>query len=75
MPKLPESELAHSARQYLRRNRGRLPDIASATGIGHQWLLKFSNGKIADPGVRRVEALLRHGGLLPMTDCRERMVS
>jgi hypothetical protein len=69
-PTLPESQLARNARDYLRRNRGRLPAIAAETGVGHQWALKFANGKIADPGVARVEAVLRHGGLLPTTDCR-----
>lgn len=32
-------------------------DIYAATGIAPDWLTKFVNGGIADPGVNRVEAL------------------
>jgi hypothetical protein len=69
-PQLADSQLARNARDYLDRHTGNLPAIAAATGVDYQWLRAFKCGRIADPGVSRVEAILRHGGLLPSTDRR-----
>lgn len=34
-----------------------LAAIAAAAGVEKEWLAKFSKGVIADPGVRKVQAL------------------
>jgi UDP-N-acetyl-D-mannosaminuronic acid transferase (WecB/TagA/CpsF family) len=35
-------------------------DICLATGIGVDWISRFRNGRMLDPGVNRVEALHRY---------------
>ena len=32
-------------------------EIALAAGVDYEWLAKFSQGRIFDPGVRKVQAL------------------
>lgn len=41
----------------LLKKRGGYRDIARATGLGYDWLLKLSAGEIGDPGVNRIERL------------------
>ena len=34
-----------------------LREVAAGSGVGYEWLAKFSQGRIGDPGVRKVQAL------------------
>lgn len=56
----PTMSMLESALNYAKENRGKLPTIAEQTGLGYQWLMKFTNGKISDPGVKKIEVLLKH---------------
>ena len=38
--------------------RGRWPVIAAEAGLEYQWLSKVMQGRIADPGVLKVERIL-----------------
>ena len=47
-------------RDYLATNKGRWRQICAESGVGYWWVLKFTQGHIRDPGVRKLEALLAH---------------
>lgn len=40
---------------------GRRKEIARDTGLGYQWLNKFAQRKIDDPGVNKIEKILEWG--------------
>ena len=42
---------------YLETQKGRLPTIAQATGLGLEWLRKLAGGHIQDPGISKIETL------------------
>lgn len=44
-------------RQRLRDRRGEWPDIAEKAGLSYWWLIKLAQGKIAEPGLHKVERL------------------
>jgi len=44
-------------RLQLINNRGNWPTICRATGIPYSWLTKFAQGKIKNPGIKRIESL------------------
>ena len=41
----------------LARRRGQWPAICRATGLDYDWLTKLAQGRIADPGVRKIQRL------------------
>lgn len=45
---------------YLRIWRGHWPQLAKETGVSVKWIRRFYGGNIPNPGVRALEALLRH---------------
>ncbi len=55
-----EKSLLPITLELLRARSGQYRSIAEATGLDYQWLCKMSQGKIADPGVLKVEALHKH---------------
>lgn len=42
----------------LQRRRGEWPSIAQAAGLSYWWVMKVGQGKIAEPGLRKVEKLV-----------------
>jgi len=42
---------------FLETQKGRLPKIATETGLGLEWLRKLAGGYIRDPGVGKIEKL------------------
>lgn len=44
----------------LQARKGRWPDICAATGLDYDWLTKLAQGRIADPGVRKIQCLASH---------------
>ena len=48
------------AKAYLVAQRGRWPAFAREAGVGYQWILKFANGHISEPGASKVDAILAH---------------
>lgn len=46
-----------SLREELRARRGTWREICEATGISYWWMTKFANGRFAEPGVSKIEAL------------------
>lgn len=53
-------DLITQARQYLDTQRGNWPTVAQEAGVGYQWLIKFAQGHIDNPGARQIDALLKH---------------
>ena len=51
------SDLLASTLRLLEHRTETFPQIARASGVGYEWLKKFSAGGIPDPGVRRVQRL------------------
>lgn len=50
--------LREQAIAVLHANRGNWAKIRKETNLDNQWLAKLSQGKIADPGVKKICALL-----------------
>ena len=47
-------------KELLARAEEAYSEIARETGIPENWLYRFLHGKVADPGVNRVERLYVH---------------
>lgn len=47
-------------RTRLHSRRGEWPAISDATGLSYWWLTKLAQGRIAEPGIRKVERLSLH---------------
>ena len=58
--KFPTGKLMAAVRDRLIGTEEPYDDIFLATGIPANWLWRFANGHIPDPGVNRVEVLYRH---------------
>lgn len=41
----------------LGRRRGRWPVICRDTGLDYQWLTKLAQGRIDDPGIKKIQRL------------------
>lgn len=44
----------------LAARRGQWPAICRATGLDYDWLTKLAQGRITDPGVRKIQRLATH---------------
>lgn len=55
-------------RAELAARKGDWPLICQKTGLGYPWVTKFAQGKIAEPGLRKVEALQRYIADNPLAD-------
>lgn len=55
-------------RQDLGRRKGDWPSMCKTTGLSYGWVTKFAQGKIAEPGLRKVEALQRYIAANPVAD-------
>lgn len=44
-------------RAQLRQHRGDWPAMCRATGLSYWWLTKFAQGRIAEPGLSKIEKL------------------
>lgn len=58
--KFPTGQLMIKVRDELIGTTEPYDDIFLATGIPANWLWRFANGHIPDPGVNRVETLFKH---------------
>ena len=53
-------KLLNNAIVYAKSYKGVLPLLAKETGLGYQWLKKFTQGHIPDPGISKIGVLLNH---------------
>lgn len=51
------TDLLQQTLDELARRRGQWPAICRATGLDYDWLTKLAQGRIADPGVRKIQRL------------------
>lgn len=51
----------------LAARRGQWAAICRTTGLDYDWLTKLAQGRIADPGVRKIERLATHFAQFPRT--------
>lgn len=49
--------LLAATRKLLTGSDETLPEIARGAGVGYEWLKKFANGAIPNPGVNAVQSL------------------
>lgn len=49
-----------SIRARLHGYRGAWPSICEATGLSYDWMCKFAQKRIADPGLSKIEKLQAH---------------
>lgn len=54
------TKLRDRAIRYVRQRKGNLPALSRETGLDYNWLRKFADGLIVDPGVNKIETLLTH---------------
>lgn len=52
-----DSDLLSVTLTELRARRGRRPSICRETGLDYDWLTKLAQGRIADPGGRKIQRL------------------
>lgn len=58
-------------RAQLRSRRGGWPGICKTTGLGYDWLTKFAQGRIAEPGLSKIEKLQRYFAAHPTDEANE----
>jgi hypothetical protein len=46
--------------ELLKEDKGDWRNTAVATGLGYDWLSSLSQGRIQDPGVKKIETLHRY---------------
>jgi hypothetical protein len=51
------SDLLTPTLAELAARRGQWPSICRATGLDYDWLTKLAQGRISDPGVRKIQRL------------------
>jgi transcriptional regulator with XRE-family HTH domain len=54
------SDLLTPTLAELAARRGYWPDICRATGLDYNWITKLAQGRISDPGVRKIQRLATH---------------
>ena len=62
---LKKTALCDLALKYLKKQKGNWPRLAVECGVSIDWIRRFAQGGIANPGAKPIERLLRHGGILP----------
>lgn len=45
------------ARRYVQSQRGNFRELSERTGLSYHWLSKFAQGRFADPGASKIDAL------------------
>jgi len=55
-----DTPLVHQCRDFLIAMRGKRQPIQRACGINQRWINRLINDPDANPGVRKVEAVLRY---------------
>ena len=55
---MKKKTLKQQALDVLQTNKGKWRKIESQTGLDYNWISKFAQGHIADPGVSKVEKLI-----------------
>lgn len=68
-----ESVFTKMARDYLHSKRGRLREISNELGgdISYDWLRSLSQGRLRNPSVNSIQAVLEHGGLLKIAKSKK----
>lgn len=59
------SVLIDAAMKYLAgvaESKNKLKQVAKEAGLTESWIYKFYEGKIKNPSVKKIEALLKHAG-------------
>lgn len=46
--------------ELLHKHKGQYRQIAEATGLDYDWLTQVSQGRIKDPGIKKMERLRVH---------------
>lgn len=54
---IPPSQLLEETKRLLDARRGSWANISRETGIDYHFITRVSNGRIADPGIIRLEKL------------------
>ncbi len=62
-----ESHLLNEARDFLQSQQGRIARVAADTGLTVRFLQNLHQGLVDDPGVRKIERLLRYKAQLGET--------
>ena len=62
---ITSGELLQVAQTYLRQNRKKWSEISEITGLSTHWMHSVALGRREDPGVNRIELVLKHAGLFP----------
>lgn len=52
--------LVATVRDELAARKGEWPAVCRQTNLSYWWVTKFAQGRIANPGVRQLEALQAH---------------
>jgi hypothetical protein len=56
-----KTNLKDKAIQIIKDNTGRWRALCAETGLDYNWLSKLSQGKIVDPGVNKIEIIIKWG--------------
>lgn len=54
------TDLLKQTLSLLAERKGQWPAICRATGLDYDWLTKLAQGRISDPGVRKIQQLHDH---------------
>lgn len=57
-----------ATKMRLKLREGTLREVAAGAGVDYEWLAKFSQGVIVDPGVTKVEKVYRYLDSKPQND-------
>jgi len=60
MARLRSVDTISSIRTSLEARKGDWPRMCEATGLSYHWVTKVAQGKILEPGARKVEILRRY---------------
>lgn len=63
--------LVTTTRDELLARKGDWPAISRQTSLSYWWLIKFAQGRIANPGVSHIEALQSHFAKHPRNPTEE----
>jgi len=64
---LNDDTLLNEAANFLRQNKGTLPDIAADIGIPIRFFYDLTAGRVNNPGVRPIEKILQYKRLVGET--------
>lgn len=58
--KTNNSELLKQAIEFVKSKKGELPSLSKKIKLDYNWLRKLADGSINDPGVSKIEKILRY---------------